>query len=96
MQHNWPGNVRELKNTLERAALLCDGDTIEVWDLKMLSSPADHALRSLLTEDDLVPLDRIQARYIHMVLERVHGNQLKAAKILGVDPKTIYRWLKKD
>lgn len=96
MKHNWPGNVRELKNTLERAALLCDSDTIEVWDLKMLPSPLDHTLKSLLADEDLMPLDQIQARYIHMVLEKVKGNQLQAARILGVDPKTIYRWLKKD
>ncbi len=96
MRHQWPGNVRELKNTIERASLLSDSQEIQVWDLSILTSPADRIARRLVTEDDFVPLNRLQSRYIHMVLEKVQGNQQKAAKILGIDPKTIYRHLKKE
>lgn len=94
-EHDWPGNVRELKNTLERASLLCDHSQIEPWDLRFLFSPANRIARRLIRDDELISLRRMQDRYIHFVLERVHGNQTEAAEILGIDPKTIYRHLKK-
>ena len=94
--YSWPGNVRELRNVIERASLLSDGDTIEVWDLRMFHSPTRRAVKHLLNDDDLVPMRDIQDRYIRYVLEKVHGNQVQAARILGIDPKTIYRKLKKS
>ncbi len=93
-RHSWPGNVRELKNTIERAALLSDGDVIEPWDLRILSSTTDRIVRRV-SQDELVPLNALQSRYIDYVLEKSQGNQQKAAKILDIDPKTIYRHLKK-
>ncbi len=95
-RHDWPGNVRELRNTLERAALLSEGDVIEPWDLQLLASATDRIVRRILPSDDLVPLSELHSRYIHLVLDKVHGNQQEAARILGIDPKTIYRHLKKE
>ncbi|HSR51360.1 MAG TPA: sigma-54 dependent transcriptional regulator [Acidobacteriota bacterium] len=95
-RHKWPGNVRELKNTIERAALLCDADRIQPWDLKILSSPAEKMVRRLAREEEMASLRKVESRYIHWVLERVGGNQQKAAEILGIDPKTLYRRLKKE
>jgi two-component system, NtrC family, response regulator AtoC len=95
LQQNWPGNVRELRNVIERAAILSDGETIEPRDLHLLSSPVrDFGLRPD-TEGKLLPLREMQSRYISLVLERVQGNQLKAAQILEIDPKTLYRRLRK-
>ncbi len=94
--YGWPGNVRELRNCIERAALLSDGEVIEPWDLELLASPSERILRRVSSEDRLVPLREVHSRYIHLVLNRVHGNQQEAARILGIDPKTIYRHLKKE
>lgn len=94
-RHNWPGNIRELRNVIERASLLSEGEVIEPWDFRILSSPADRIIQKLLDENDLIPLRELQSRYIHLVLRRVHGHQQKAADILGIDPKTIYRQLRR-
>jgi len=71
-----------------------DGDVIEPWDLHIQSSAGDPIFRRLLEGDDLMPLRELQSRYIRLVLDSVKGHQLKAAQILGVNPKTIYRSLK--
>jgi DNA-binding NtrC family response regulator len=94
-KYDWPGNVRELRNVIERASLLSDGDTIEIWDLRMFYSPSHRVVKQLLPDDELVPMRDVHSRYIRLVLERVKGNQIQAAKILGIDPKTIYRSLRK-
>jgi two-component system, NtrC family, response regulator AtoC len=94
-RYNWPGNVRELRNVIERATILSEGDVIEPWDLRMFPRPADRLISQLNADGELVPIRELQDRYIRLVLERVHGHQLKAADILGVNPKTIYRNLRK-
>jgi DNA-binding NtrC family response regulator len=93
-QHHWPGNVRELRNVIERAALLSEGEIIEPWDLRMLPSASDDVMRRLVEDDHLIPMEELKSRYIRLVLEKMHGHQLKAAEVLGIDPKTIYRNLK--
>ncbi len=95
-EHDWPGNVRELRNVIERAAVLSDGRVIERHDLGMYPSTADRALREVVPKDELPSLRELQFRYIRHVLGRVGGNQQEAAKILEVDPKTLYRNLKKS
>jgi DNA-binding NtrC family response regulator len=95
VQHSWPGNIRELKNTIEAMLVLASGPRIELADLP----PAVHAARSrgsLLAED--VPLRRLEdvvAEYITRAVERCAGNKSQAARILGIDPKTLYKHLKR-
>ncbi len=93
-QHQWPGNVRELRNVIERAALLSEGEIIEPWDLRMLPSTSDDLVHRLVADDHLISMQELKSRYIRLVLEKMRGHQLKAAEILGIDPKTIYRTLK--
>lgn len=91
--HPWPGNVRELRNTLERAMTLRPGESIEVEDLPQATGVRDAA--GLLAEDARreVPLRDVERSYILMVMERTGGNKSRAAEILGLDRKTLYRRL---
>jgi two-component system response regulator AtoC len=95
IEYEWPGNVRELRNVIERACLLAEHTVIEPWDLGLHSGCVDRTMHTLVREDDLVPMRELQSRYMKFVLGKVRGHQVKAAEILKVDPKTIYRNLKK-
>jgi DNA-binding NtrC family response regulator len=91
--HPWPGNVRELRNTLERAITLRTGDAIEPGDLPpAMVAGAREGLLSVGADQQL-PLRDVERAYILMVLERTGGNKSRAAEILGLDRKTLYRKL---
>jgi len=93
--YEWPGNVRELQNAIERAAALSDHDAILPEDLpERIRSHRKRA--TLLASDDpaeLAPLEVIERRYVAHVLATTGGNKTLAARILGVDRKTLYRKL---
>jgi DNA-binding NtrC family response regulator len=90
---DWPGNIRELENVIERAIILSDMKTIEVKDLPAsVRSGFDYSAR----ENGLKRMAEIEDEYIRFVLEKCGGNRGKAAEILGIDPKTLYRKLKKN
>jgi DNA-binding NtrC family response regulator len=81
----WPGNVRELQNVVYRTLLLSKNNIIDSSDL-----PDD------LNPDAKAPgkkLEDIEREYILKVLKEVEGHKGKAAEILGIDPKTLYRKL---
>jgi transcriptional regulator with GAF, ATPase, and Fis domain len=89
-RHLWPGNIRELENRLKKAVVLCERTLIAAEDLD-------------LREEDLPPVlplqqakEEFQRRYIWEVLQRNGGNRTKAARELGVDPRTIFRFLEKE
>jgi DNA-binding NtrC family response regulator len=92
-EYSWPGNVRELENALERAVILCPGETIDV-----------DGLPERVTERKPVPLvadrppanptlEAIEKAYIMWVLQSESGNKSRAAEVLGIDPSTLYRKL---
>jgi DNA-binding NtrC family response regulator len=94
LSYPFPGNVRELQNTIERALAMARFDHITPDDLpqRMRVTRAEKA--SVLDfGDELVPLAEVERRYIHYVLEAVQGHRKQAAKILGLDRKTLYRKL---
>jgi two-component system response regulator HydG len=98
MAYNWPGNVRELRNVIERAVALTQFSRLEVEDLPEKIRDFDRG-RVLFGGDDpkeLVSLEEVQRRYIAHVLEATGGNQSQAARILGVDRKTLYRKRKEE
>ncbi len=88
--HPWPGNVRELENTIERLVLFSPGTAIDVADLP--SGLGGHAvpLEDRLF-DGLPPLDEVERRYLVLVLDAVKGNRTRAAEVLGIDRRTLYR-----
>jgi DNA-binding NtrC family response regulator len=90
MGHPWPGNVRELRNAIERLVVSSRGLLIEAFDLPdtvlaVRPSPQDQPFSDLPTLDDL------ERRYLMHVLDAANGNRTRAAEILGVDRRTLYR-----
>ncbi|MGI8786482.1 MAG: sigma-54-dependent transcriptional regulator [Pyrinomonadaceae bacterium] len=94
--YEWKGNVRELEAAIEYTALRARGNEILTEDLpvKLLSEEFKQAAaRFHLSElyADLPSLDELEKRYLLHVLKRANGNRSKAAQILGVDRRTLYR-----
>jgi transcriptional regulator with PAS, ATPase and Fis domain len=89
MRYPFPGNVRELENLIEGALALTTDPVIDPGDL-LLPESAPGADTGALT-GDLPSLNDLEARYIARVLAHTNGNMSAAAKILGVDRKTLYR-----
>jgi DNA-binding NtrC family response regulator len=82
--YHWPGNVRELENVIQRLVVMSEDDVIEVSDLPSLmrfSALRDSGLNRTLAE--------VEAEYIKNILASVNQNKTKAAKILGIDRKTL-------
>jgi len=96
MRYRWEGNVRELENIIERAHVLCGSQTIGVADvaeeLKMRQVGDGGQDPSTPPWDDLPTLQELERRYIVRVLRITGANKEKAASILGIDRRTLYRW----
>jgi DNA-binding NtrC family response regulator len=94
LAHPWPGNVRELQNCMERAVTLAAGEQISVGDLpERMRRHRATVVPPELAADDLVSLATAEDRHIRRVLDAVRGNRARAARILGLDPKTLRRKL---
>jgi len=93
----WPGNVRELANCIERALVLARGRSVTVDDLpdKVREYRQVQVRAAGVESNELVALEEIERRYILRVLEAVHGNKSRAAQVLGLDRKTLYRRLER-
>lgn len=91
-EYSWPGNVRELKNIVERAMLFSDGNTIEVTDIPLKTSPFQSILNNYHSKE-YPSLHEIEDTYIKWVLEKTKGNKHLASKILKINRKTIARRL---
>ncbi|MFO0586792.1 MAG: sigma-54 dependent transcriptional regulator [Polyangiaceae bacterium] len=95
--HTWPGNVRELGHTIERAVLLATGPEILPRDLppivrasrapEVLSTPAEPTAAVVL------PIREVQRRYAAWALQTLGGHRTRTAAMLGVDLKTLSKWL---
>jgi DNA-binding NtrC family response regulator len=85
MQYSWPGNVRELEHTLERAALMCRGEEIQVADLGLSSARASSQNLEELS------LESVECILIRKALQRFHGNVTQAAEALGLSRGALYR-----
>jgi DNA-binding NtrC family response regulator len=87
--YNWPGNVRELENVIHRLVIMNEEDVMDVPDLPSL-------MRSSIQSGPLLnrTLAEVETEHIRRVLISVNGNKTKAAKILGIDRKTLREKLK--
>ncbi len=89
-KYDWPGNVRQLENRIKKALVLCDKTLIGPEDMDLF--PEALAPIMSLTQ----AREEFQRRYILEVLERNNGNRTKTARDLGVDPRTIFRYLERE
>jgi two-component system response regulator HydG len=95
MAYDWPGNVRELENCMERAVALARFDQVTVEDLpeKVRTHRSDRLVVSAEDASELVTLDELERRDIQRVLKMLGGNKSRAARVLGLDRRTLYRKL---
>jgi DNA-binding NtrC family response regulator len=94
MSYDWPGNVRELENYIERMVILCAGGRPMSFDLGV---PAEHTKEGELlhrADSEDWTLDRLEREHIIATLDRAQWQQGLAARLLGVNRRTIYRKLK--
>lgn len=95
-KYGWPGNVRELRNVIERAVVLCQGQSLSGYDLQL---PGLSALGSLAAAPRVMsfpvgtPLEEIEREVIRQTLSFYDGDKRRAAQALGVNLRTIYRKL---
>lgn len=89
-RYPWPGNIRQLENRIKKALVLCDKSLLSAEDLDLGSD----------AQAPIVPLEKakedFQRQYVMEVLERNNGNRTQTARDLGVDPRTIFRYLERE
>ena len=89
-KYTWPGNIRQLENRIRKALVLCDRTLLSVDDLDLGAN----------AESPILPLEKakeeFQRKYVLEVLERNNGNRTQTARDLGVDPRTIFRYLERE
>lgn len=93
-RNEWPGNVRELENAIEHAALYARGAMITPDDLpEKIHAHGRGVVRGKVESlfEDLPPLDELERRYLIHVLQAVKGSRTRAAEVLGIDRRTLYR-----
>jgi two-component system response regulator HydG len=93
--YDWPGNVRELENCIERAVALLRFDEVTLDDLpeKIRQFRADRLVFAMDDLSEVLTIVELERRYIQRVLALVGGNKSRAADLLGLDRRTLYRRL---
>jgi transcriptional regulator with PAS, ATPase and Fis domain len=93
LKHDWKGNVRELENVIERAAITSGTERLDKSSFVFLLKDQESKDRLFDSLKD-VQLKEVEKLYVKRVLEQNDWNKLKAAKILGIDRKTLYKKIK--
>ena len=99
LKYAWPGNVRELENAVERAVILAAGDFLSVKDLPLSitreTAGSDHTADLRQPEAaELRSLEEVERDTILKALDASGGNKSEAARILGINRKTLFRKMK--
>lgn len=86
----WPGNVRQLENHIKKALVMADRGELEPEDLGLVAP----------SQNEIIPLadakDRFARQYVLDALAQCGGNRTRAAQLLGVDPRTVFRFLERE
>ena len=94
--HDWPGNIRQLRNCIRTMVVMCEGNKLGVQDIP----PEIHQVRHLLVGKTSpqglagVSLNELEKQAIIDTLAKTNDNREKAAKILGIGERTLYRKIK--
>jgi len=96
LDYGWPGNVRELQHAVARAVVL--GRSAEALPADLPAAISERRVRraSMDFGDEIIPVRELQRRYASWVLEQVGGRKMLACEKLGIDGKTLNRWLAHD
>ncbi len=97
MNHDWPGNVAELKDCLEHAVAACPGPVVRIEDLPLKAQHPDPASGSNASSAEgsrILPLAEVEKQTILRALERLNGDKVMTARVLGIGKTTLYRKLK--
>ena len=89
----WPGNVRQLEHTIERIVILEDGDVILPEHLPSFISQRQREFQLFLEEE--ITLEDLEKHHIQFVLRRTNGHRQDAARILGINRKTLSHKIEK-
>ncbi len=98
-RYPWPGNVRELENTIEHAVAICSDNLITTDDLpaRIAANASEDLVKAspppVSICDDRPTLEELNRRYIRLVLAESNGNKSRAADVLGINRRTLYRYL---
>ena len=92
LAYQWPGNVRELANQIERAVALAEHDTILLPDLRLVSEMGEPPFLNMAAAVGSSLAD-VERAYIRKVMQATNGNKARAARVLGIDRRTLYRKL---
>jgi two-component system, NtrC family, response regulator AtoC len=97
LAYPWPGNVRELENVVERAVALSRSPELTVLDLpeRLRARAPESALPVLPAPDALPTLAEVEEQHLRRVLQSVQGNKARAARVLDIDRKRLYRKLER-
>jgi two-component system response regulator HydG len=96
LAYSWPGNVRELKHLIERLAVLCPFEEATVAELPRHLTLPTRERKELYFGEKVLPVREIQRRYAAWALQQLGGAKMATCEALGIDAKTLAKWLRSD
>ena len=95
-RYTWPGNVRELEHVIERLTLLCVDGIATLDDLPKSLTAVPESRTEIHFGDRVLPMRELQRRYVTWALRQLGGAKMATCERLGIDAKTLKRWLSTD
>jgi DNA-binding NtrC family response regulator len=94
--YSWPGNVRELEHLIERLVVLCRDSEVGIGDLPKSITDRKSGSTEPNFGERVLPIRELQRRYASWALERLGGAKMATCEALGIDSKTLSKWLSSE